>query len=273
MALVKLFINSIEKTLYEADLTKEGERAIDQITLKVPRAVNPTVNQEIKYLQDMTDMSELIAVYNMQGNAEDESGYGHDGTATSLTYGTDSWDGKSAIFNGSSSQISVANNSRFDFSTDFDIYVWAKWTSTTSGMTLLTKRAVGDVFQDNVFQNNVFHNQGDVGFRIQVNAATAGDVRTQIGGTVITSSSAGFNDGNWHLIRVARDSSNVVTLYVDTVSKGTATITGTQTTATNLYIGSTSSSSYFNGEISRVRVYSGILTGNQPNNIYNKRIL
>ena len=52
MALVKLFINSIEKTLYEADLTKEGERAIDQITLKVPRAVNPTVNQEIKYLQD-----------------------------------------------------------------------------------------------------------------------------------------------------------------------------------------------------------------------------
>ena len=271
MALVKLFINSIEKTLYEADLTKEGERAIDQITLKVPRAVNPTVNQEIKYLQDMTDMSELIAVYNMQGNAEDESGYGHDGTATSLTYGTDSWDGKSAIFNGSSSQISVANNSRFDFSTDFDIYVWAKWTSTTSGMTLLTKRAVGDVFQDNVFQNNVFHNQGDVGFRIQVNAATAGDVRTQIGGTVITSSSAGFNDGNWHLIRVARDSSNVVTLYVDTVSKGTATITGTQTTATNLYIGSTSSSSYFNGEISRVRVYSGILTGNQPNNIYNKR--
>ena len=55
MAFVKLFINSIEKTLYEADLTKEGERAIDQIRLKVPKVVNPSVNQEVKYLQDMVD--------------------------------------------------------------------------------------------------------------------------------------------------------------------------------------------------------------------------
>ena len=102
MAFVKLFINSIEKRLYEADLTKEGERAIDQIKLKVPKAVNPIINQELKYLQDMTDIKNLIAVYNLQGNVEDEGGYSHHGTATSLTYGTDSWDGKSAIFNGSS---------------------------------------------------------------------------------------------------------------------------------------------------------------------------
>ena len=41
MALVKLLINSVEKTLYDSDLTKEGERAVDQITVKVPKAVNP----------------------------------------------------------------------------------------------------------------------------------------------------------------------------------------------------------------------------------------
>ena len=102
MAFVKLFINSIEKTLYEADLTKEGERAIDQIRLIVPKLVNPEVNQEIKYLQDMVDIGKLIAVYNLQGNVEDEGGYGHDGVATSLTFGTDSWDGQSATFNGTS---------------------------------------------------------------------------------------------------------------------------------------------------------------------------
>ena len=55
----KLFINSVEKTLYESDLTKEGERAIDQIKLKVPKVVNPAVNQEVKYLQDMVD-SKLV---------------------------------------------------------------------------------------------------------------------------------------------------------------------------------------------------------------------
>ena len=271
MAFVKLFINSVEKTLYEADLTKEGERAIDQIKVKVPKVVNPTVNQELKYLQDMADIKNLIAVYNLQGNAEDEGGYGHDGTATSLTYGTDSWDGKSAIFNGSSGNINIPHNSRFDFADAFDIYIWAKWTATTTGMHLLSKRLEGDVFQDNVYQPNVFITSGDAGLSIQVNAATAGDVRTQIGGTLITSSSAGFNDGNWHLIRVSRNTSNVVTLYVDTISKGTATVTGNISTSANLYIGSDFYGNYFNGEISRVRLYSSILSGTQPSNIYNKR--
>ena len=271
LAFVKLFINSIEKTLYEAELTKEGERAIDQIRLKVPKVVNPAVNQEITYIQDMVDTGKLIAVYNLQGNVEDGGGYNHHGVATSLTYGTDSWDGQSATFNGSASQISVAHNSRFDLSSTFDVFVWAKWTATTTGMYILSKRIEGDVFQDNVYQNNVFSASTDSGIGIQANAATAGDVRASVGGTAITSSSAGFNDGNWHLIRVSRNSSNLVTLYVDTVSKGTATVTGSQTTTTDLYIGSDFYGGYFNGSVSRVRLYSGLLGGQQPANIYNKR--
>jgi hypothetical protein len=271
VAFVKLFIDSIEKTLYEADLTKEGERAIDQIRLKVPKVVNPEVNQEVKYLQDMVDIGKLIAVYNLQGNVEDEGGYGHDGVATSLTYGTDSWDGQSATFNGSSSQISIPHNTRFDFSGKFDIYIWAKWTATTTGMYLMSKRIEGDVFQPNVYQNNVFTALADGGLAIQVNATTAGDVKVLAGGSTITSSTAGFNDGNWHLIRVSRNASNVVTLYVDTLSKGTATITGTMSTTQNMYVGSDFSGGYFNGSIARVRFYSGILGGQQPKNIYNKR--
>ena len=255
MAFVKLFINSIEKALYEADLTKEGERAIDQIKLKVPKAVNPLINQEIKYLQDMADTRNLIAVYNLQGNVEDEGGYSHHGTATSITYGTDTWDGQSAVFNGSSGNINIPHNSRFDFSTTFDIYVWAKWTATTTGMYLMSKRIEGDVFQPNVYQNNVFTALADLGIGIQVNAATAGDVRASIGTTSVTSSSAGFNDGEWHLIRVVRDSANLVTLYVDNASKGTATITGTTVTSQPLYIGSDFSGGYFNGSIARVRLY------------------
>jgi len=271
MAIVKLFINSVEKTLYEVDLTKEGERAVDQIRLKVPKAVAVTVNQEIKYLQDIVDISKLIAVYNFQGNAEDEGGYGYDGTTTSLTYGTDSWGGKSAIFNGSSSNVSITHTSRFDFSGTFDVYVWAKWTSTTAGMSLTSKRAAGDVFQDNVYQNNIFHNQGDAGFIIQVNTTTAGDVRVKVGATIITSSTAGYNDGEWHLIRISRDINNLVKLSIDTISKGTATVSGTMTTGTDLYIGSDSSVNYFNGEISRARFYSGKLDDNMETALFENR--
>ncbi len=271
MAIVKLFVDNVEKNLHEVELTKEGERAIDQIRLKVPKAVSVAVNQELKYLQDMVDLTKLICVYNLQGNTEDESGYSHDGTASNITYGTDSWGGKSAILNGSNGNINVAHNSRFDLSADFDIYVWAKWTSTTTGMYILSKRIEGDVFQDNVYQNNVFSASTDSGIAIQVNAATAGDVRISVGGTAITSSSAGFNDGNWHLIRVSRDRNNLVTLSVDTISKGTATVTGTQTVSTNLYIGSDFYGGYFNGNISRVRLYSEKLTANQESSIYTNR--
>jgi hypothetical protein len=271
MTLVKLFINNIEKNLYESSLTKEGERAVDQIRLKVPKAVSVDVNQEIKYLQDMADLTKLVSIYNFQANVEDESGYGHDGTAANLTYGTDSWGGKSATFNGTNGNVSVTHTSRFDFVATFDVYVWAKWTSTTTGMYILSKRIEGDVFQDNVYQNNVFSASTDSGIGIQANAATAGDVRVSVGGTAITSSSAGFNDGNWHLIRVSRNRDNLVRLSIDTVSKGTATVTGTQTTPTDLYIGSDFYGGYFNGSISRVRIYSAKLTDNQETNIYSNR--
>ena len=271
MGIVKLFINDVEKNLHSVELTKEGERAIDQIRLKVPKAVEVIVNQELKYLQDMVDLTKLIAVYNLQGNTEDESGYSHNGTASNITYGTDTWGGKSAIFNGSNGNISVSHNSRFDFSDSFDTYVWAKWTSTTTGMYLLSKRVEGDVFQDNVYQDNVFSTSGDAGIFIQVNAATAGDVRVQVGGTVITSSTAGFNDGEWHLIRLSRDINNLVTLSIDTVSRGTATVSGTATTAEDLTIGSDFYGNYFNGEISRVRLYSAMLTSNMASSIYTNR--
>jgi hypothetical protein len=271
MTIVKLFINNVEKKLHSVELTKEGERAIDQIRLTVPKAVEVNVNQELTYLQDMVDITKLIAVYNMQGNAEDESGYSHNGTTSNITYGSDTWGGKSSIFNGTNANISIPDNTRFNFSASFDIYIWAKWTSTTTGMNLLSKRLEGDVFQDNVYQPNVFTASGDNGISIQVNAATAGDVRTQIGGTLITSSSAGFNDGEWHLIRVTRDLNNLVTLYVDTISKGTSTVTGNFTTSEDLTIGSDFYGSYFNGEISRVRLYSATLTSNMANSIHTNR--
>ena len=47
----------------------------------------------------MISLARLMAIYNFQGNAEDESGFSHHGTASNITYGTDLWGGKSGIFN------------------------------------------------------------------------------------------------------------------------------------------------------------------------------
>ena len=271
MALAKVVINNIVNTLYSASLTKEGERAVDQMRVSIPKSTTVTVNQEIRYVQDMIDTARLVAIYNFQGNAEDESGYSFHGTASNLTYGTDIWGGKSGSFNGTSTNVTVAHTSRFDFSSQFDILVWAKWTSTTTGMYLLSKRIEGDVFQENVYQTNVFTQAGDAGLFIQANAATAGDVRVQVGGTVITSSTAGYNDGEWHLIRISRNRDNLVTLSIDTLSKGTATITGDVTTTSSLTIGSDFYGNYFNGEIARVRIYNDNIVDEAASSIYSER--
>jgi len=271
MALARVVINNIVNILYSASLTKEGERAVDQMRISIPKSTTITVNQEIRYVQDMIDTARLVAIYNFQGNAEDESGYSLHGTASNLTYGTDIWGGKSGSFNGTSTNVTVAHTSRFDFSSRFDILIWAKWTATTTGMYLLSKRIEGDVFQDNVYQTNVFTTAGDAGLFIQTNAATAGDVRVQIGGNVITSSTAGYNDGEWHLIRVSRNRDNLVTLSIDTISKGTATITVNATTTASLTIGSDFYGNYFNGEISRVRIYNDKILDEAASSLYSER--
>ena len=255
MALVKLILNNTVTPLLWTELTKQGERAIDQMRFKLPSNRDATVNHELLYLQDMANLEKLTAIYNFQGIVSDESGNSNNGTATDITYGSDKWSGKAAVFNGTTSKVVVPNSTTLAFTGEFDVFVWVKWTATTTGMYVLSKRIEGDVFQDNVYQNNVFSASTDLGIGIQVNAATAGDVRATVGVTAITSSTAGFNDGEWHLIRVVRDSANLVTLFVDNISKGTATITGTQATTSNLYIGSDFYGGYFSGTIARVRLY------------------
>tara|TARA_Y100000310_G_scaffold40800_1_gene38278 strand:+ start:1351 stop:3489 length:2139 start_codon:yes stop_codon:yes gene_type:complete len=271
MTLARVVINNTVSNLYSASLTKEGERAVDQMRISIPKSTTITVNQEIRYVQDMISLARLMAIYNFQGNTEDESGFAHHGTASNITYGNDLWGGKSGLFNGTSTNVTVAHSTAFDFSSQFDILIWAKWTSTTTGMYLLSKRVEGDVFQDNVYQDNVFTTSGDNGILIQANAASAGDVRVQVGGNVITSSTAGYNDGEWHLIRVSRNRDNLVTLSIDTLSKGTTTTTVNATTTESLTIGSDFYGNYFNGEIARVRIYNDIIDNAGESSIYSER--
>ena len=200
MARVKLFINGVTKTLLSADLEKSGERAIDQIKMMLPANVSVEVNDKILYIQDFIDLGNLNALYNFQSSVKDGSGNANHGTATAITYGYDTWDGKSAIFNGTSSKVTIPDDNSIDLSGQFHIFIWAKWTATASG---------------SLFSRSPL--------KINVNATTAGDVKVILYTDTITSSTAGYNDGEWHLVEIKRDANNLVTLSIDTVSKGTVT--------------------------------------------------
>ena len=202
MARVKMLINGTAKTVMSADLEKQGERSIDQIKVMLPANVGIDINDKLLYLQDFADLNNLSAIYNFQQSVKDESGNANHGTGTDITYGSDKWDGYGAIFNGTTGKITIPDNNALDLSAQFDIFIWARWSNTASG---------------SLFSRSPL--------KINVNATTAGDVKVILDSDTITSSSAGYNDNEWHLIEVKRDSDNLVTLKIDNVSKGTASST------------------------------------------------
>ena len=113
MALVKLILDGTITALLSVSLEKQGERAIDQFKFELPTNRSATVNDSITYLQDIANLEYLTAIYNFQGILSDESGNSNNGTGTSITYGTDKWNGKSATFNGTTSRVTVAGADKF----------------------------------------------------------------------------------------------------------------------------------------------------------------
>ena len=251
---IKLFLNNVSRVPLKVKLKKEGERSIDQIDITLPQNVPVSTNHELIYLQDMANLDDIAGFYNFQGNVKDESGLKNHGTAANITYVDGQWNSKHASFNGTSSMITIPDADEFDFTAKFDILIWAKWSSTTQQY-MLTKRS-----------------SSSNGLSISVNATTAGDIKVDIGGTAITSSAAGYNNGSNHLIRIARDANNLVTLYVDNVSRGTATISYNTTNTELLRIGRDHTTGYYAGEIGRIRIYKGYnITDQEHTNIFTKR--
>tara|TARA_R110002020_G_scaffold113246_2_gene260445 strand:- start:2866 stop:4851 length:1986 start_codon:yes stop_codon:yes gene_type:complete len=251
--ITKLFIDGVKRDPLLCKLKKEGDRAIDQISISVPRNVSLSTNQKVHWLQDYVTLDSLSAIYNFHTSVKDESGNNNHGTASNLTYGVGKWNGFSGVFNGSSTVVTVSDAATLDFSGKFDIIIWTKWTS-TSEQYLVSKRSA---------TSN--------GWAVSVNKTTAGNITFKIGSTDITSSSSGYNDGEWHMIRVTRNASNVITLYVDNVSKGTATVSTNLTDTNSLLIGKDFNGNFFNGQICRLRLYNNVITDIEATKLYTKK--
>lgn len=254
--ITKLILNNAVVTPIEVTLKKEGDRAIDQIRVSIPPNKTVSSNQSLIWLQDYVTLDNLSAIYNLQSSVKDESGNDNHGTATSIAYGSDGkWADRYAIFSSSSSsKIVVADSNNLDFSGKFDIIVWLKWTATTTSMPILSKRSAA---------NN--------GYQLEVNTTTAGDVSFRVGSAILTSSSAGFNDGNWHMIRITRNTSNLITMYVDNTSKGTISNSTNLTDTNVLNIGTDSvDSDFFDGNISRIRLYNSQINDPEATKLYSK---
>lgn len=79
MARTKLFINGTDSVFLSSEIKLQGDRGIDQASVKLPPTVNINTNNCIEYLQDIACLVDLKAYWAFDDSIGDESGFTHNG--------------------------------------------------------------------------------------------------------------------------------------------------------------------------------------------------
>jgi hypothetical protein len=195
----------------------------------------------------------LQALYAFEGNAQDSSGSGNHGTATSVSYVTGKVGSQAAQFNGTSSYVSIPRS----VTDDFTVAMWVKTIDTAGSAGAQWWNGKGLV-------DGEVGGGADWGTAI-VNGKFVIGIGSGGGDTTIASS-VNINDGTWHHVAATRNHTNgAVAVYVDGTLRGTGTgATGSRTFPPSLRIGSLQTGNNFlNGTLDDVRLYDRILTAGE----------
>ena len=214
----------------------------------------------------------LVGYWSFNGNANDESGNGNNGTVNGATLSTDRFGINSAAysFNGTSNYIEVQHNSSQLLSNKVSFSLWIfpldystfnnqtraplgkRRTSTTSGIGFETVDGVGSCCGPQFYLNN----------------------NTSSGGLDYESSISLPNNSWTHL--VGTYDGVVLKLYQNSVLLGTASGTiNLSTTIQNLFFGregSNTPQNYFKGIIDDIGFWNRALTQQEVTNLYNGNI-
>lgn len=190
----------------------------------------------------------LIAYWDMQGNSTDVTGGGDNGTDTNITYSSaNGLIGQGAGFNGSSSNITLANTIT---QTDFTIAGWIKTSFVGAGSYQTLASWTGSYY-----------------LVIQASANNY-DVQFGTAGGAINSSRINLNDGNWHQLVVTITGSTSGALYIDGVADGTGTVS--PFIGLTMYFGSINNTSNFlTGNLDEIGIWSRALSGAEITQLYN----
>jgi Concanavalin A-like lectin/glucanases superfamily len=197
----------------------------------------------------------LVAYYPFNGNANDESGNGYDGTVNGATLVPDRFGKPNSAysFNGSDASILLNNTSTLNFTDGFTLATWVHFTSSNTDKQIVAKHICGNM-------SGYFLGAGTLGgpsnvFEFYVN----NDPRLYTAET--------YNDGQWHLVVGVYDGMTQY-LYVDGVLTDSQAKTYTNSNTTNITIGSATDCGYFSGSIDDVRIYNRALSAAEIQELY-----
>ena len=207
----------------------------------------------------------LVAYYPFNGNANDESGNGNDGTVNGATLTTDRFGNANSAysFDGVDDYILPPFSTIFDFDNqDFTIALWVKSSWTGSGFERRIVNYGATTYNDYAINYN---NDGTVSFSI-------------LEPSVFVTSNVSLANNFWHSIVVVRDNTGAeFRLYIDgtfnaSTSGGSGNLTHKQTdrrfAVARKQRTSTQNLSYFDGSIDDIRIYSRALSATEIADLY-----
>jgi hypothetical protein len=206
----------------------------------------------------------LIAHYPFDGDANDESVNGNDGTVHGATLIEDRFGSADSAYNfdGDGDKITAENIPALQLGTQaFMISTWIKTTQTGIWKRIITRRSA----TTNGFWYSL--------------AMMNNKARFEIAAAVQLDSTRNINDGNWHFVAVTRDlSTSLFSMYVDGQLESQLADQGYNLTGTGnipLEIGIWSTEAYggttFNGLIDDIRIYNRALSEDEIQSLYERK--
>ncbi len=207
----------------------------------------------------------LIAWFPFNGNANDSSGNGNDGTIYGTSPTTDRFGNanKAYYFNGSSDSIICSGAANLNFGTnDFSICFWMKGVNDDHP---IMSKTIGSA------------DGGDIGWQIhnEQHAGYGQGVRFDISdGTTSTRGlvySTAACDNQWRFVCFVATRSSKIVLYVDGVNKSEADISGYSNinSPAPLRLGTRGGYSYL-GSLDDVRIYNRALSDSEIQSLFNE---
>ncbi len=203
----------------------------------------------------------LVGWWPFNGNANDESGNGNNGTVNGATLTADRFgnQGSAYAFNGTTNNIVVQNSQSFQTNT-WSISAWFK--TSFMGYNRITSKDKPGVPSNDfclIVQNGVLY----------ISASVNGQLNSPL-----PICSTFVADGNWHHVLASRQNGffniSIDGILCTTVSDGFSNLTNSNP----LYIGSPSPfpSQYFNGQLDDIAIWNRALTPQEITQLYNQGI-
>lgn len=209
------------------------------------------------------EASGIVAYYPFNGNANDESGNGHDGSVSGATSTTDRFNqpdkAYNFVYNGfSSDKIQVSGTSELNFSSGgFSLSAWVKFSGLATGG-----------YNYPIFSKHICGEQSGYILMLYNSKLTfwlAGSGAYNVVGTPDD-----YTDNSWHQVVAVYDGATQY-IYVDGVLKNSIPFIYNTFNSANWALGGYNGcNGGFNGKVDEIKVFNLALTGKEIQSMYDK---